>query len=532
LKPSSSTSTPSHSGAVIATQVGSQTAIIEGSRLLIRNHLLIIALLSIVALGIRFYHIDDPPLSFHATRQYRSLLIARGLYFESLPSLPEWKKQVANISMQRQGILEPPIMEFIASTAYRAIGAEVSWIPRVLSSLFWVLGGWFLYFIATRVVVAGAALFSTAFYLFLPFAVVASRSFQPDSLMIMLLLASILATLRYYEHPLRSRLAIAVMLSASTVIVKPMSLFVIVAAFLSLAIWRYGLQASITNINVVVYLIGMLLPTIMIYLYGIVTSKFLFDEASTTLLPNLFLTLFFWRGLLTNIDLVVGFAFFIAALLGTLMVRVGLPRALIIGLWVGYIAFNLTFNYNVATHDYYQLQLIPIVALSMAPIVALLMNHLSPMLMPSKIVLWGILFLALSLSIVVARSRLIGPDAEHTVKIAQEIGARVNHSTRTIYLSSDYGVPLEYYGELSGSPWPVAADLEWDELAGVQAPSAEERFNNRFLKDAPEYFIVTNLQEFEAQPDLEHLLSANFPVLLQTDDYLIYDLRKKAGSGR
>src|SRR6059058_1410757 len=80
---------------------------------LLNKRLLIITMLFIIAFGIRLYHIDEPPLNFHATRQYRSLLIARGFYFETTNSIPEWEKQVASISKQRQGILEPPVMESI-----------------------------------------------------------------------------------------------------------------------------------------------------------------------------------------------------------------------------------------------------------------------------------------------------------------------------------------------------------------------------------------------------------------------------------
>jgi len=49
----------------------------------------LLAVLFVIALGLRFYQIGEPPLDFHATRQYRSLLIARSFYYESLTTLPE-----------------------------------------------------------------------------------------------------------------------------------------------------------------------------------------------------------------------------------------------------------------------------------------------------------------------------------------------------------------------------------------------------------------------------------------------------------
>jgi hypothetical protein len=101
----------------------------------------------------------------------------------------------------------------------------------------------------------------------------------------------------------------------------------------------------------------------------------------------------------------------------------------------------------------------------------------------------------------------------------------VNHSSRTIFLAGDYGVPLEYHGLLSGSPWPLASDLEWERLAGVPALDAEARFLRWFAPRRPDYFIVQDLREFEQQPDLERFLTDHFPMVAKTPDYLIFKLK-------
>ncbi len=486
----------------------------------------VIAVLFLAALGIRLYQANQPPLDFHATRQYRSLIIARGFYFDGLTSIPAWERQVAHFSQQKQGILEPPIMEFLVSIGYRILGGEHIWLPRTLSSLFWLIGGGFLYLIGKKIADADAALFGTAFYLFLPFAVVASRSFQPDPLMVMLILVSVFAILRYYESPSSSRLVIAAALSALAFIVKPGAVFAIVGAFVALAISRQGIRQTLLSRTFLVFMTITLVPTLLIYAYGTFTGTFLVNEAEKTLLPQLWLTGFFWRGWINNIGDTVGFIPLIGALLGTLMFRQGLPRALMIGLWVGYFIFGLALNYNLATHNYYQLQLIPIIGLSIGPVMALVIDQLNQIhpQMHWRFAAWGVLLLALLLSIGIARSRLVNPNLEHKVKVEQEIGELVNHSTRTIFLSSDYGVPLEYNGLLSGSPWPLASDLEWEQLAGVPTLTAEERYNAWFAKNSPEYFIVEDFVEFDEQPDLKQFLS-RFPIVSQNNDYVIYSLK-------
>jgi hypothetical protein len=43
-----------------------------------------LAVLFVAALGIRLYDLTDLPNDFYMTRQYRSLIIARGMYYQHL----------------------------------------------------------------------------------------------------------------------------------------------------------------------------------------------------------------------------------------------------------------------------------------------------------------------------------------------------------------------------------------------------------------------------------------------------------------
>jgi 4-amino-4-deoxy-L-arabinose transferase-like glycosyltransferase len=513
--------------ATVSTQLRMLSTAAPAANLLTHGRLLLLICLFFAAFGARLYHVTDPPLGFHATRQYRSLLLAREYYFEGNDSVPAWEREVAATSAQRQGMLEPPVLEHVVALGYRLTG-ESLWLPKVLSSLFWLVGGVFVYRLARRLAGAGAAALSTAFYLFLPFAVVASRSFQPDPLMVMLILGSVLAMAGYAEQPTRTRFGLMVAAAAWAFFIKPIALFPLLAVFLSLSIATSGVRASLRSRATVAFLLVTVLPTLIVYTYGIVSGTFLVKEAEKTLLPQLVLSAFFWHNWLDNIASVVSLPILAAALIGSALLRERASKALMLGLWIGYVLFCLVVNYNLATHDYYQLQLIAIVALGMAPLARLFVRSTfgASARLPLRAAAGSLLALALLVSAQRAMTRLGSPASASEPAIAEQIGAQVQHSTRTIYLSGDYGVPLEYHGLLSGAAWPIASDLEWEQLAGHPRLSAEQRFQAWFAQDSPEYFVVMDLHELDDQPDLREFLTHNFVQLAQTPEYWLFDLRR------
>jgi hypothetical protein len=236
----------------------------------------------------------------------------------------------------------------------------------------------------------------------------------------------------------------------------------------------------------------------------------------------------FWKGWLERVGRVVGQATLVAALFGVLVARTAFSRALLLGLWAGYGLYGLIFPYHIHTHDYYQLPLVPIVALSLAPIGASVTTRLgqvcSRWYCRAAVLLGTILF-----AVIVALTQWlpIHPSYARQVATAREVGEAVNHSTKTVFLAPYYGEPLIYHGELSGVWWPHTSDLRADELRGLPPDAFADRFRRRTRGFSAEYFIVTDFRDYAAQEDLQQFLSTQYPVLAQNRDYLIFDLRRK-----
>ena len=532
-----------------------------------RFQLIVLLLLFATAFGIRLYHITRAPFDFAPIRQYQQAHIARAYYYEGLDDVPEWKRDIANLNVERMAfVLEPRIMEYMTVLAYHVLGGEHLWVPRLLSVIFWMVGGLFFYLIARKIIPPGAALFSTAFYLFLPYGILASRSFQPDPMMLMMLICSVYAILVYFEHPSKVRLLIAAVVSSVAFLTKPFCLFPIFGVYISVAVYKYGLWKALFNARFVLFLFVSMIPTSIYYIYGVFAhAGFLRNFTQISFLPHLFLYGYFWKDWLTLIGQVVGYLPFLCAIAGLFLIKEGLSRAVLCGLWIGYFVLGFFATYHIHTHSYYHLQFIPIVALSLGPVVTLATDRLSSFFSSGKrlavvcLIFLVILFSAgdsirhMDRSAVKGTLKTVGAfiginpqfyrfitsDYVTEVNVLKEIGEIVGHSKETLLLTSDYGRSLAYEGELSGFPWPNTMSLQGRKEQGILVPSKEETYNTDYLmvrthgeyiKYAPDFFIILDFEEFEKQGDLKDFLNAGFPILAKTNDYLIYDLRKMAGS--
>jgi hypothetical protein len=302
-------------------------------------------------------------------------------------------------------------------------------------------------------------------------------------------------------------------------------------------------------------------------LYGTVVATFLQGQTSRKVVPQLLFKVSFWEGWLAMIWIVVGAIAFVGALYGVLLFRKGLPRALIIGLWSGYFLFGLTFTHHIHTHSYYSLQLIPVVALSLAPTVALVMRYLNHALNPNRFVRvdlrshGGAIVLALSLSVLIlgivehklglvehkqslaqiAKQERTASIYARYVATFQEIGEVVHHSHRALVLfggpryigQPDCGFALMYHGRLLGRTWPYPDRiLQEGKIRLVQERrreiSTQRRLDRYLKKHSSEYFIISKgWWEAEETKDLRGILVKNFPITAQNDDYVVFDLRER-----
>ncbi len=193
--------------------------------------------LFIAALGIRCYDLTDLPNDFYMVRQYRGLVIARGMYYSGLDEVEDWQREFAVNAWKNESLIEPPILEGLTALTYRIFGERL-WIGRLYSSLFWVLGGLGICFLAKDLGMKHGGLVGLAYYLFIPFGIIASRTMMPDPLMVAAMVWSIWALHHWEMKPTWINAILAGVLTGFAILVKSVIVFPLLGAAAGLVISR------------------------------------------------------------------------------------------------------------------------------------------------------------------------------------------------------------------------------------------------------------------------------------------------------
>lgn len=242
--------------------------------------------------------------------------------------------------------------------------------------------------------------------------------------------------------------------------------------------------------------------------------------------PHMLTQLRFYLDWQETVVRLLGYGAIVAALLGALTLR-GRPLGLVLGLSVGYLVYGLAFPYHITTHDYYQLPLIPILALGIAAAAGQVLARLATV---ARTRLWRVasvlvLALALVMPLRVARGLAVQNDYRPEVGYWQYLGNLLEHRSNVIMLAHDYGERLQYYGWVSGSAWLGQSDLRLLELMGGSVESSEEVLRQQLAGGS--YFVVTLLGELDNQPVLKSFLYDHYPIAHEGEDFVIFDLRQE-----
>jgi hypothetical protein len=477
----------------------------------------ILVLLMILGGILRLVNLNAPPMDFQPTRQMRNSLVARAIYFDALPGADPHKVALAESFRRAVGQYEPPITEWVVGHTFLLTGGETFAVPRILGMIFWLVAGLALFDLARRIASPAAALVSLAYYLVLPFAVQASRSFQPDPLMTASFVGGVYFLYRWTEEQKWQWAILAAVLAGFAILVKVVIVFLIasvaVAAVLLVVGRRFWRSAQVWVMFAV-----MTLPAFAYYVLGTPGRSTEYFFAWTVDLVRLIGSLHFYADWLGFVGSLFGLTILFLSLLGTLLAP-RRARWLLVSLWLGYFIYGLTLPFQMVTHSYYHIQLIPLAALGLAPAIDAIMVRAKELSRPWRAVLLVPVLTFLGYQSWAARSVLVQEDYSHVPLFWQSVAAALPQNADVIALTQDYGFDLMYWGWRKVDLWPLATNL-------AAFRNSDRDLAARFsqLVDGDRFFLVTSGAQLESQPELRTILDG-YAVAAQGQGYTLYDLQ-------
>lgn len=484
------------------------------------NWRVLLILLLILGAALRFINLTVPPLDFHPVRQLRNLIVARSFYYQLLPNPDPQKLALAKAFYNAVGQYEPPITESITAWTYTWTGGENIAVPRVYETLFWLLAGLALFDLARRIASPTSALIALAYYLVLPFAVQASRSFQPDPLMTSAFITGIYFLYRWTEEQKWKWAIFAALFIGFAVLVKIVIVFFVIGAAIAAVLSTLRLRFW-KSLQVWVMIALMVIPAFIYYILGHPGRSDEYFFAWTIDLVKLDLTTSFYAHWLGFIGSLFGLTILFLSIAGMFLAPLRL-RWMLIGIWIGYFIYGLTLPYQMYTHSYYHIQLIPIVALGLVPIIEVVAVRVSRETRWLKAALIAIVVFLIGYQAWIARSDLVAQAVDYRREPAywENMAKAIPANANLIGLTQDYGYRLMYYGWRKIVLWPYVNGLT--EVKGTNF-NAQTKFSE--LVAGRDYFLVSASNQLDAQPELKKILDG-YTIAAQGDGFVLYDLHK------
>lgn len=489
---------------------------------------LLLACLLLLGGILRLIDITDPPLDFHSTRQLRNVLIARGIYYKLTPDADPQLRELAFSFTNGLEEFEPHILETLTALGYKLTGGESYAVPRILNTFFWLLAGLALFDLARRMTSDYAALISLAFYLVLPFSVQASRSFQPDPLMTSLFVGGLWAIYRWTEEKTWKWAILSALLLGLATLVKIVIAFFVagaaiaaVAPFLAFPRGRKGQKFRGMWTQMITMAAIMILPAFSYYILGGgERSEEYFVSWTLDLLYLIGSTKFYLQWMTFLGSLFGGLPVIYLSIIGALL----LPprgRTLLVAVWAGYLLYGLTLPFQMYTHSYYHIQLVPVIALGIAPLADWVTEQAKSRERFVQILLIGMILAGIAYPAWVARSTLVADDYHYEEEYWKMVGEVIPTHYDVIALTQDYGYRLMAFGWRKVDLWQLSTTLK--EVRGGSI-DAQKEFAQR--TDGAEFFLVTAFGQYEKQPGLREILE-KYPVAAQGEGYILYDIRRQ-----
>ena len=477
--------------------------LLQRVNILLNKEYLMLAIILILALGLRLYKIDNPIADWHSWRQADTASVSR-IYLEDGISL--LYPRYYDISTTQSKLFNPEGFRFVEFPLYNFITAVFAknslftlevW-SRLVSILSALVTSYFIFLLGKKYLGYFGGLLASFYYAVIPFNVYFTRVILPEPLAICLGIASLWFFTEYLGENLEKHLYISALLLALAILVKPFILFYSLTMVL-LLFEKYGIKDSLKKKKIILVFFLSLIPFLLWRIWisqfpeGIPLWKWVFNEDGIRFKPSFWYWIFGER--LGKMILGIWGVFpFTIGLLAYKKSKSFLYY-FILSMFI-YVVLVATANVK---HDYYQTMTIPSISLILAygtKTVWKLKNFIRKITRSSLIVSILLMFLIGSSQIrelyKINRPEII------------EAGAKVNQITpKRSLVIAPYNGDTAFLYQTERRGWPV-----------VDRPIEE------LIEKGAQYFVSVDLYHPQTV-----LFSQKFEIIEKTAKYVIIKLK-------
>lgn len=497
-----------------------------------KNAPIIFLMIILLGLGLRLWRINIPLLEFYPSRQIQTAEITRNLYRESFNILKP------NVRYLGPGpnlfLVEFPLYNSAVAVLYYIFGLH-EYLGRIFSVLGWVLSSFFLWKIANKYTGKFAANIALFFYAISPLSVLISRSFQPDQWM----LASSLAAIYFLDKWLREKkwlfFNVSIFVAGCSFLFKPSS---IIFTLVPLTYLIYQSKVHLIWPRLLAYYSLAVLPSALWYTWATVVSR-----GGETLQHNVAVSNWFDFEVFLNpsyysnifgfeINLVLGPIGILLFLLG-LFSRLKSSQNLFYFWLGGVVLYFLIFNKHNMTHEYYHLPLLPIASIFIGLVVVKIYKMFDKLIIKKILSITTlVLFVFASLFVItLTRSYKHIDRFGYVLETATAIKRLTNQNDLIIGLM-DEGPSLVYYSDRTGwgfeiDPKKTLAHRKFIGLKDASVPNPIDKLEELKSRGAV-VFASSFKPQLLQNKEFSRYIYGKYPVLEETDNYVIFDLKKTA----
>jgi 4-amino-4-deoxy-L-arabinose transferase-like glycosyltransferase len=222
------------------------------------------------------------------------------------------------------------------------------------------------------------AFIALTYYLFAPYGVIASRSFQPDPLLTSLIVFSWWTFYTWYKEPSWKWAVLAGLSAGAAMYVKSTAVFFLLFAFAILVLHKDRIGKLFKDAQVWTILILSGLPVLAYHIYGVFIVGSLGEQFRGRFFPQMLGEIKYYLQWKNAISVVSGHSLILLlALIGFILYFRKEKFWFLSGIGIGYILYCIFFTYHITTHYYYHLPAIPLIGILLAGISTLIFKNLN-----------------------------------------------------------------------------------------------------------------------------------------------------------